>query len=319
MLAAKVILDLGVELVAFNFNTGFYKRSAGGASETEPIKRAAAEIDLPLQIIDISEQYLNLLVRPEFGFGRNLNPCIDCKIMMLRSAKEKMGEVGAQFIVTGEVLGQRPMSQHRSTLNLIEKQSGLRGVLLRPLSAKLLKPTLAEEKGWIEREALYDFSGRTRKPQIQLAERLGISYYAQPAGGCYLTDENYTRRFKDILRHTRGDRITTEEIELALHGRHFRLSEKTKVVVGRDERDNKHLESFIAGRWMLRAVEFEGPLTLVEGDASDAEIELAARLTARYCDGKHRPAVKILASKGDEERIYQVQPMESKEVSRLRI
>jgi tRNA U34 2-thiouridine synthase MnmA/TrmU len=272
-----------------------------------------------MQILDITEDYLDIVTNPEFGYGRNLNPCIDCKIMMLRKAGEEMQKIGAHFVITGEVLGQRPMSQQRSTLNLIEKRSGLQGLIVRPLSAKLLKPTTPESEGWINRTKLFDFSGRTRKPQIALADKLGIKSYAQPAGGCFLTDENYARRIKDLIRYKQKEKITLEEIQLALCGRQFRISDTAKAIVGRDENDNKILSQFMPGRWALKAVDFEGPLTIVECSATEKELEIAAQLTARYCDGKFHEKVLILAKQGDEKRDYYVNPITSGELERMRI
>ncbi len=320
-LAAAVVARQGVEVIALHFMTGFApkRRGQGDESPANWIEQMAASIGVRVVTIDVSAPFVEVLLNPHHGYGRFVNPCIDCKIMMLRKARELLEPYQARFVVTGEVLGQRPMSQHLPVLNLIEKESGLRGLLLRPLSAKLLWPTVPELEGWVRREELYAFSGRSRKPQIELAAQLGITSYAQPAGGCMLTDENVTRRVMDLLAHKDRGSVTTEDLQLAMYGRHFRVSPRAKVIVGRDEWDNQRLEQFAADKWQLRAADYQGPLTLVDAGAGEEELTMAARLTARYCDGKREPTVRVQAQRGDKQLLFVVAPLPDEELEPLRI
>ncbi|MCR4438375.1 MAG: hypothetical protein QHJ34_04945 [bacterium] len=322
LLATAVIVRQGVEVIALHFVTGFAPPRRGREEEEAGIRwveRAAAAVGARAEVIDVSGPFVEVVRNPRHGYGRFANPCIDCKVFMLRKAKELLVRYDARFVLTGEVLGQRPMSQHLPVLNLIEKESGLRGLLLRPLSAKLLKPTIPEIEGWVNRDQLYGFSGRSRKPQIELAAQLGITSYAQPGGGCMLTDENVARRVLDLLGHKDRSAIGKDELQLCMYGRHFRLSDKVKAVVGRDEWDNLAMEQCAAGRWQLRALAYQGPLTIVDGEASAEELAVAARLTARYCDGKHEKSVAILAEREDEQVNVLVAPMPDAELEGLRI
>lgn len=320
-LAAAVVARQGVEVIALHFMTGFAPKRRGHEEQSPVgwIEQLAASIGVRVVTVDVSAPFVEVLLNPRHGYGRFVNPCIDCKIMMLRKAGELLVPYEARFVVTGEVLGQRPMSQHLPVLNLIEKESGLRGLLLRPLSAKLLKPTIPELEGWVRREELYAFSDRSRKPQIELAAQLGITSYAQPAGGCMLTDENVTRRVRDLLAHKDKATVTSQDLQLAMYGRHFRVSHKAKVIVGRDEWDNQRLAQFAADRWQLRAADYQGPLTLVDGGAGEEELTVAARLTARYCDGKREPMVWVQAERGDKQVLVSVAPLPDEELEPLRI
>jgi len=320
LLATAVVVRQGVEVIALHFVTGFAPKRRGEEQRAlAGIERAAESVGARAVSVDVSVPFLEVVTSPRHGYGRFANPCIDCKIMMLRKAKELLEPYGARFVVTGEVLGQRPMSQHLPVLNLIEKESGLRGLLLRPLSAKLLRPTIPELEGWVRREELYGFSGRSRKAQIQLAAELGITSYAQPAGGCMLTDEHVARRILDLLAHKEKQAATREDLQLAMYGRHFRVSDKVKVVVGRDEWENQQLEGYAAGRWQLRALDHQGPLTLVDGEAGREELTIAARLTARYCDGKQEHTVRVQAEREGEQLLLAVAPLADKELEPLRI
>ncbi|MBF0494781.1 MAG: tRNA 4-thiouridine(8) synthase ThiI [Candidatus Omnitrophica bacterium] len=238
VLTAKVLMNEGIDVLGLTFITEF--SAIDVPKFTEKIKKRAEAISLKLRIIDISQEFLGLLKDPFYGFGANINPCVDCKIYMLKRAKEIMEKEGYSFIATGEVVGERPMSQRRDTLYVIEKKAGLKGYLLRPLSAKLLNPTVPEETGLINREHLYAISGRSRKPQMELAEKFGISEYAQPAGGCLLTEPAFSSRLKDIIKH---DMLNIDNIKLLKFGRHFRLDAKTRFVLGRDEKDNENVLS----------------------------------------------------------------------------
>lgn len=230
-----------------------------------------------------------------------MNPCIDCKIMMLRKAKELMEEFKAKFIVTGEVLGQRPMSQHKPALNLIERKAGLQGLILRPLSARRLAETLPEKEGWVSRDKLLDFSGRTRKPQIELAKRLNIEDYPNPAGGCLLTDPAFSKRVKDLINHRE---LNSDNIELLRIGRHFRIQEQTKLVVGRNENENKQLVNLAKDNDYLfePTEEIAGPTALGRGIFDSALIGLSCNIVCRYCDLNDNKNTEILYKKIPEEQ-----------------
>ncbi|MBU2251012.1 MAG: 7-cyano-7-deazaguanine synthase, partial [Candidatus Omnitrophica bacterium] len=214
-LAIKVMVDQGTEVVALNFTSPFCRCQRGEGCSV-PISSRAKDLGVTFKSMYLGEEYLEIVKNPKHGYGRNCNPCIDCRILKLKKARILMETIGASFLITGEVLGQRPMSQHREALRIIEKESGLEGLILRPLSAKLFEPTLPEKKGWVNREALLDISGRTRKPQIQLADQLGIKDYPCPAGGCLLADPGFSKRLRDIFQH---DEFNLDNVELLKIGR----------------------------------------------------------------------------------------------------
>ncbi|NPA58493.1 MAG: hypothetical protein GXN94_04270, partial [Aquificae bacterium] len=230
-LAIKLVQNQGIDVVALHFYTGFCitetKRRRGekkpdGTPYMNPALKYAAKYGFKLEIVDISEEYFNIITNPKYGYGANINPCIDCRAFMYKKAKEIMEEIGADFIVSGEVLNQRPMSQHLKAMKTIEREAGVEGLVLKPLSAKLLPPTIPEIKGWVDREKLEGIAGRSRKRQLQLAKELGIDEFEQPAGGCcYLTDENFARKYLETL--STENRITREDLYLLTIGRHFRL------------------------------------------------------------------------------------------------
>jgi hypothetical protein len=236
-----------------------------------------------------------------------------------RKAGELLSEVGARFVVTGEVLGQRPMSQHRNAMRLIEKESGLDGLVLRPLSAQLLPPTLPERNGWVDRAKLLSLSGRSRRPQIALAEQYDINEYPCPAGGCLLTDPGFCRRMRDLMEH--GE-LSLKEVELLKVGRHFRLSPGVRVVVGRNEAENERLRLLARdGEWLLWPADNHGPLTLVRGSTDQEQLATAASLGARYCDARSRGAVRTVLQRrgGSETSESDVEPIADAVAGRLRI
>jgi tRNA U34 2-thiouridine synthase MnmA/TrmU len=249
-------------------------------------------LGIPLKVFNVSEDYLDVVRYPKHGYGSNMNPCIDCRIFMLRKAKAYMEESGASFIVTGEVLGQRPMSQRRDAMRLIEKEAGLEGLILRPLSAQFLQVTLPEREGWVDRNKLLNIQGRSRKPQIRLAEQYHIRDYPCPAGGCLLTDPGFGRRMKDLMDH--DPEFSLNDVHLLKFGRHFRLSPKVKLVVGRNEEENQKIETFSQeGDILLKAVRYPGPLSLLRGEANRTEKERAASITARYSKAKGMEKVEV--------------------------
>ncbi|MFZ2938376.1 MAG: tRNA 4-thiouridine(8) synthase ThiI [Candidatus Omnitrophota bacterium] len=284
ILAERLIKDQGIEVICLNFRIPFCHRG----KEITSAKNTNLEIiednlSEKLKVVDISEGFLKLLENPRHGFGSNMNPCIDCKILMLSKAKQLMQELGAQFIVTGEVLGQRPMSQHRDALQAIAKKSGLEGLVLRPLSAKNLPETIPEINNWVNRDKLLNFGGRTRRPQIELAAKFGIRNFAWPAGGCLLTEPEFSKRLKEIIARKE---LNIENVALLKIGRHFRIGKTTKLIVGRNELEDIELEKLAkAGDYLFYPnQQLAGPTCLGKGEFNEALIKLAAQITCRYCD-----------------------------------
>lgn len=319
-LAIAVVRAQGIEVEALHFHTGFsvaerrrrlgQERGAYG----DAIRRSGSQLGVPVRIIDVSQEFLHVALHPQYGYGANVNPCVDCHLFMLRKARQHMTQVGADFVITGEVLGQRPMSQYRRALQLLERESGLEGLLLRPLSARLLSPTIPEREGWVDRDRLYAFEGRSRKPQMRLAEEIGLQEYPQPAGGCLLTDENYARRFRDLVAHTDPETLTPEDMTLLAIGRHFRVSEQAKCIVGRAEAENSYLDQAQGNRGRMAARDHMGPVTLVEGEPSDADTRIIARITARYSDGREEPLVAVVYEARGRQEVLWVEPLSLTEV-----
>jgi tRNA U34 2-thiouridine synthase MnmA/TrmU len=322
-LAVRLLLDQGIEVKALHFYTGFciteHKRRLGlkredGQQYVNPALKAAARLGVPIEIIDISEEYYNIVLNPKFGYGKNVNPCIDCRIFMLKKAKEIMERDGYHFVVTGEVLGQRPMSQTLPRLRLIEKESGLEGLILRPLSAKLLKPTVPEEKGWVDRSKLLGIRGRSRKVQIELAQKYGLEY-EQPAGGCcYLTDENYAFRFTEAFR-TEGT-VTRDDLILFSVGRHFRLPSGTKVIVARNEGEVNFLKGFASRYSHAYRIDRPGTFALIKGTPARDELQTIADIIARY---SKREQSDIYMKLGGQELILKGEPIEDDMLEKFRI
>jgi tRNA-specific 2-thiouridylase len=259
------------------------------------------------EILHLGREFIEIVKKPKFGYGKNMNPCIDCKILMLKRAKEYMLKIGADFLVTGEVVGQRPKSQFRDTLYLIEKQAEVEGILLRPLTAKLLKPTIAEEKELVDREKLLNINGRSRKAQMELAEKYGLEDYPTPASGCLLTDPRFAQRLKDLLDHQED--IDFNDINLLRVGRHFRFDDDTRMVVGRNEGENDKIEKYYReGDMLFEALDTGSPIVILRGKASDEAIEFAARLTARYCDQKYETEVEVTRTSKDGQTKMTVEP-----------
>ena len=304
-LAIKLVQEQGIEVKALHFYTGFciteFKRRTGQTKEdgtpyVNPALKAAAQLQVPLEIVDISDEYYHIVINPKYGYGRNVNPCIDCRIMMLRKAKEIMEKEGYDFIVTGEVLYQRSMSQTPQKLRLIEKEAGLEGLILRPLSAKLLPPTIPEKEGWVDRSKLLGIKGRGRKVQIKLAEKYGLDY-EQPAGGCcYLTDETYAARFKEA--YAVEGIITRDDLILFAVGRHLRLPSGTKLIIARNEGEVNFLKGFRNKFGYAYRKDGKGTFALIKGEPPEEELKLIADLIARY--SKKEPARVVINLKGKE-------------------
>ncbi len=294
MLAARVIRDCGVDVHGLNFVTSFGMCHKKTLLQTEsPSALAARSVGIPLETIDITDDFFTLLRKPKHGFGSCVNPCIDCKILMLHKARALLDTYQASFVVTGEVLGQRPMSQHRRALAIIERESGLEGLVVRPLSAGLLDETVPEKKGWVSRQRLLSISGRSRKPQIALAQSWGITQYPNAAGGCLLTEKEFARRFRDLVSHKA---CTLDNVKLLTIGRHFRLSEKTKLIVGRDQCESEALPGFVMpGDYLFTpTVDMAGPTALGRGLLNDEMVRLSCSIVSRYCDRGGVPQVPIM-------------------------
>ncbi|MBW1765014.1 MAG: tRNA 4-thiouridine(8) synthase ThiI, partial [Deltaproteobacteria bacterium] len=245
--------------------------------------QSAEEIGVPFKVINITDRHMEVLKNPRHGYGGNMNPCIDCHALMFRIAGEMLEQESAQFIITGEVLGQRPMSQNRKALDIVETESGLKGLILRPLSAKCLSPSLPEKKGWVDRDRLMNFSGRSRKPQIEYAKKLNITQYPSPAGGCLLTDKIFSRRLKDLFDSELEFKL--RDIELLKIGRHFRINPTCKIIIGRNSSENQTINSLSEeDDLLLQAVSVPGPTVLVSGISSPETDKLAAVMTVSYSD-----------------------------------
>lgn len=304
-LTAALVYRVGIEVVGLHVRTLFDTDK----ERVQHVTLAAKQIGIPLRILDLSCEQLALVRHPKHGYGSGMNPCLDCRILMLKGAKRVMEEESAQFVVTGEVLGQRPMSQHRRTLELVAKESALEDRLLRPLSANLLPDTLPVKEGWISREDLLGLSGRSRQNQIALADRLGIHDYPQPAGGCLLVEKAYAARLRDAFAHIGKDAMTKEDFLLLRYGRHFRFSKQAKVIVGRNEQENRILAGFATNRTVIEPIEVVGPVTLVEGNPTRDEILLSASLAARYCDHNGRRTLSMRVFHAEKESVVEVAPL----------
>ncbi len=311
-LAVKLVLNQGIDVEAINFVSPFCLCGKGGCGAAE----AARRFNIPLKTMSVGEDYLRVIRKPKFGYGKNMNPCIDCRIFMLKKAKKYAKETGAAFIFTGEVLDQRPMSQHKKTLDLIEEEAGLKGKILRPLSAKLLQETDLEKKGLVNRERLLDIEGRSRRKQIELAEKLGIRDYPCPAGGCLLTYREFADKMRDLFEHKKA--VSLKDVALLKVGRHFRFG-KNKIIVGRNESENKILLQIKKEEdYYFEAQGCGSPVTLLQGPKTKRAIEEAARLTAYHSDQK-TGRVRVRFGKKDENRLSKVSVPSLNEVDQLRV
>ena len=285
-IAARLMMNQHIEVIAVTFKTPF-------AGEEWALKMGNV-LGLNVRVIECCDDYMEIVKHPRFGYGKNMNPCIDCKIFMLRKARELMEQERASFVFTGEVLGQRPMSQQMGQLRLIEKESGLEGYLLRPLSAKFLEPTIPEVNGIVDREKLLGIRGRGRKEQIALAKRFGFEEFATPAGGCLLTDPQFSGRLKEALDHDE------EDVELLKVGRHFRTESGAKVIVGRNKVENKRIENLVNEKdALIEILDYPGPTILLRG-GNEKDREIAASLALEYSDCSEEKAKAALRYDGKE-------------------
>ncbi|HVD36698.1 MAG TPA: hypothetical protein VNB68_04785 [Nitrososphaeraceae archaeon] len=292
-LAVRMMLEQGIEVEAIAIKTPFCDFDCGKGCGHR-VKEVASELGVQLKTVYYGEEYLKMLKHPKYGYGSGINPCIDCRGMMYKTAKEHMEKIGADFVITGEVLFQRPMSQNKRALNIIEEEAGMEGKVLRPLSAKHLTPTEAEKYGLVERSKLGDIRGRSRKSQIALANYFNISDPPNAAGGCLLTDPAFSKRIKDLMVHSKGI-PSINDVELLKIGRHFRLSPEAKLVVGRDENENDMIEAMIiAGDIKMEATEYVGPKCILRCKKYDSSIlGMAARTLLRYSDAPRGNLSKV--------------------------
>lgn len=324
MLATKAIMNQGIHVEGINFFTGFCVEGHTHAirkRDTDKVKRnnslwVAEQLGIKLHIIDIIEEYKQVLINPKHGYGANMNPCLDCKIFMVNKAKQWMLENGFDFIITGEVVGQRPMSQRKQTMPIIAAQSGADDRLLRPLSAQNLPATLPEREGWIDRNKLYGFSGRSRKPQMGLAKEFGFTDFAQPAGGCcFLTDESYSLKLVDLWK-ARGTRdYELDDVMLLKVGRHIRPKPHFKIIVAREDGESQFMSGYKKEFISMNCASHRGPLVLVDGTPDEDDLYLAAQILARYGQGRDEQQVEVtLRDQQGNERNITVTPLKAEQI-----
>ena len=280
-LAVKMMVDQGIEVTAVHFTSPFCNCSSRKAGCRNEARRVAEEFGVPIRVVVKGMDYLRVVEKPPHGHGRGMNPCIDCRIYMLRKVAGMLDELGASFVVTGEVLGQRPMSQHRQAIETIDRESGLAGRILRPLSAHLFPPTLPEEEGIVDRGRLLAISGRSRKPQIELAEHLGVRDYPCPAGGCLLTDPDVAERLRDLFAHVPG--YAHRDLVLLTIGRHFRVNPNLRVIFGRSQEENERILSLaVPGDVLFDPENFRGPTLLAAGELDPVSERVIADMITAY-------------------------------------
>lgn len=317
-LAILTVMRQGIEVKAVTFMNHFGCEISDRSTCSKNPYAAAARFGFEVKLCHLSDKFIEIVKKPKFGHGKNMNPCMDCRILMLREAREFMEMVHADFIITGEVLGQRPMSQRRDALDIIDRETGLRGLVLRPLSAKLLRVTEPEEKGLVSRDLLHGIGGRSRKPQMALARDYGLTDYPAPAGGCLLTEPNYSFRLRELLAHDPDPSI--EDLSLLRLGRHFRISPACRIIVGRDREENEALLQLAGERGIRIRVEGYGsPVALLRGACHETEIEIAASVCARYSDARHLSLVKVKVVDGESFSLREVPVADERLLDSLRI
>ena len=277
-LAMKLIIDQGIEVLAVNISTGF----GSTKDRLEHMKSMCEQVGAELKIVDIQNEYLqDVLFDPKHGYGKNFNPCIDCHAKMFAVAKSIMEAEGASFLISGEVMGQRPMSQNKDALQTVLDESNCDGLLLRPMSAKMLAPTIAEINGWVDRDKLEGIVGRSRDRQLELAREIGLEDFESPGGGCLLTDENFSKKMFDIVKY---DTFEVKDIPLMKYGRHLRISENAKLVVGRNKEENEHLQVIDNDKYYhIKTVGLPGPHAMLSKTASEEDKEIATKIILTYC------------------------------------
>ena len=304
-LAVKMMLDMGIDVEALNFTSPFCTCTGKNRGCKSEAVRVAEEFNIPIKVIHKGLDYLEIVRNPKHGYGKGVNPCVDCRIYLLRKAKEYMTECGADFVITGEVLGQRPMSQRRDSLRVIEHESGLEGLLLRPLSAQHFEPTIPEKEGWVDREKLLAIKGRSRKELFELADEIDVKNYPCPAGGCLLTELSFVPKLRDIFDHS--DDLAPRDFRLLKLGRHLRIGERTKVIIGRSESDNNLLEAARKeGEAAITWMDGNTPVGVVTGRQTPECLELSARLLLRYTRAEKDAECRISVRQSGNEHVLTV-------------
>ena len=326
LLAAKLMLEQGIHVEGINFYTGFCVEGHTHAIRKKDKKKpkrnnalwSAEQLGIKLHILDIIDEYKDVVINPKHGYGANMNPCLDCKIFMVGKAKQWMEENDFDFIITGEVVGQRPMSQRKDLLPVVVRESGADDLLLRPLCAQNLAPTLPEREGWVDRTKLLDFSGRNRKPQMALAKEFGFEDYASPAGGCcFLTDANYSKKLVDLWQARNKKEYELDDIMLLKVGRHIRPEAHYKLIVSREDGENKFLNGYRKQFSTLEIKSHNGPLTLVDGELSEEDAKQAARIAARFSQGREAETVSVKFTRlNGEESMLDIVPMPASEIKK---
>ncbi|MBU0499702.1 MAG: tRNA (5-methylaminomethyl-2-thiouridylate)-methyltransferase [Gammaproteobacteria bacterium] len=324
LLSARVVMEQGVHVEGINFFTGFcvegHTHAIRKRERARPKRNnalwTAEQLGIKLHIIDIIEEYKDVLLHPRYGYGAHLNPCLDCKIFMVKKAAEWIEKNEFDFIVTGEVVGQRPMSQRKDTMPVVAQESGAEDLLLRPLCARNLPMTKPEREGWIDRSKLHDFSGRTRKPQIELAEKFGITDFAQPAGGCcFLTDEQYSSKLSDLWKYRGERRYDFDDIMLLKVGRHIRPASNYKLIIAREEGEVNFLQGYKKEYLSIKTISHMGPLALIDGKPSEEQVLEAAAIVARFSKGKMEDRVEVeITRQGGEVQHLLIKPLKPQEM-----
>ena len=310
ILTARILMEQGIRVIGISFKTPFF-----GATKA---KRASEKIGFELRVEDISEEHIEMVRNPKHGYGKNMNPCIDCHALMFRHAGRIMEAEGADFLFSGEVLDERPMSQNYRSLMVVAEESGYAGHIIRPLSAKLLPPSKPEKEGKVDRERLLDIRGRSRKRQMELAEKFGITDYPSPAGGCLLTEAGFSKRLKDLLEHK--EETTVKEVELLRFGRHLRINDNTKVIIGRNEGENNEISARAGAEdTVIEAEGYPGPVGIICGGAGEEIIKRACAICARYSDAPADAEVSVRIRTKGRERHIPVRPADDEEIRGLLI
>ncbi len=323
-LAVKVMLEQGIDIEALNFTSAFCTCNCRDSTCRSEAQRVAMGFGIKIKMLQKGLDYVDVIRNPKYGYGKGINPCVDCRVYMHKLAKKYMQETGASFIITGEVLGQRPMSQRIDAFRAIERDSGLEGLILRPLCAKHLEPTIPEKAGIVDRERLLDIIGRSRKQQIELAEELDVANYPCPSGGCLLTDKIFSKKVKDLLEHNND--VSTKDLHLLKAGRHLRIDENTKVIIGRNEKDNIKLKNLMQpNNVLIEPLNFSGPTAVIIGNNTDNDaVNITGMMILKYAKEKRVPSGRgnsqLKMIKNGEESIFTVDsPIDDEAMERMRI
>ena len=307
-LAMSIAIEQGIEVIALNVNIGF----GSTKDRRDHMESMCKQVGAEFLEIDIRSQYLkDILFSPKYGYGKNFNPCIDCHGNMFRIARSMMEELGASFLISGEVAGQRPMSQNMEALNTVVNLSETEGLLVRPLSAKLLEETIPEKKGWIDRKRFYGISGRGRDIQMKLVDKYGIKDFESPGGGCLLTDANFSNKIRDFIKY---DTLEVDDINVLKFGRHFRLQDGAKLIIGRNQEDNEGLKKVESKKFSsLEATGVTSPYSLISVDATENDLYFALRTLLTYTKANREKEYVVL--RDDKEKFF-VKPFENRDIGR---